>query len=340
VSKRRQRERPERHVAAVHDARRRLAAARAKLAEATTPDGPPTFVDPIYRWAERLLQQRLPSLLRYPHVLGAGLGTRVVNGIDTGEICVTVLVGRKLGDDSLKRRGDRRLPKELRAGRRRLPLDVVQGGGLKRTAFAGQSCSVTQGVTRSGTIGAPAVDTGNGAAVFLTAMHVTGLRELLPSSGVTLPVNVPSISEAGGAPVIGRVVHGTRVGIDAAKIVLNPPHSVIREIPRIGAIRGWRPMVFPGDKDIPVMMFGAASRQLHTGAIVSPVLFVPGWDLEIAITVRGFDTIEGDSGGALVDVNRFVLGFLVGTASDGVRVFTPAGLVLQRLGCDIPTGRI
>jgi hypothetical protein len=62
-----------------------------------------------------------------------------------------------------------------------------------------------------------------------------------------------------------------------------------------------------------------------------------GFGLDSAIVVRGMTTTDGDSGAALLDAQRFVLGFLVGTTSNGLQIFCPAGLVLMRLNCDIPT---
>ena len=336
MSKRRRAERPEKYVAAIHAARQALAHARIGLARTTTPDGATSFVAPEWQWAQQLIEERTAALLRYPNVVGLGLGSKVVAGVDTGEICLTIFVGRKLTAVTLKQQKRRRLPRSLRTGKRTLPVDVVQIGRLRRQAFAGQSCSVTSGVTRSGTIGAPAVSP-SGAQVFITAMHVAGISELSPTSGVTLRVNAPSLSISSGAPVIGQLIQGSRTGIDAAKILLTSPHKVLREIPQIGRIRGWRPLAFPGDRDIPVKMFGAGSQVPLSGFIVNPAAFVPGFNLDSAITVRGMNTLAGDSGAALIDKQFIVLGFLVGVAGDGLRIFCPVSLVLQRLGCDIPT---
>jgi hypothetical protein len=335
MAKRRRSERPEKYVKALHEARRQLAEARVGLARTTTPEGAISYVDSEWQWAQRLVDNRTSALLRNPNVVGLGLGSKIIDGRNTGEICLTIFVSRKLTEDSLQKRKGRRLPKSLREGKRRLPVDVVQIGTLKRQAFAGQSCSVSNGTLRTGTIGAPAV-TPAGEDVFITAMHVTGLSHL-PAGGATLEVNAPSTRDFPSAPVIGRVIEGTRKGIDAAKVLITAPHKVLREIPEVGRIRGWRPLAFPGDMDIPVMMFGATSQMKHTGFIVNPSSFVPGFGLDSAITVSGFDTVGGDSGAALVDRQLIVLGFLVGEASDGLRIFCPASLVLQRLGCDIPT---
>lgn len=69
----------------------------------------------------------------------------------------------------------------------------------------------------------------------------------------------------------------------------------------------------------------------------APLVEMPGFNLDAAIVVRGFSSTEGDSGAALVDPENLVLGFLVGRTTSGRRLFCPAGLVLTRLGCKIPT---
>lgn len=327
---------PSHYVARLHAARRQLAAARRGLARTTRPSGPVYYVEPKWQWAERLLKERLPEFLRNPQVVGAGLGTKTVKGQDTNVPCLTIFVRRKQQRGALKELGIAALPRFVKCGGRTLPTDIVAVGTLKRQTSAGQSCSTSQGVTRTGTIGAPAVDEATGAAVFITAMHVTGHSEI--SGGTpTVPVNAPSVRDVAGAPVIGRVLQGSRTGIDAAKVSIQTPHSVLREVPAFGTIRGWRPLTFPGDKGTSVSLFGATSGRLLRGVIVNPGAFMGGFGLETAITVSGLQTAAGDSGAALVDAQGFVLGFLVGAAADGLRVFCSASLVLERLGCDIPT---
>lgn len=325
------------YVAQLHAAKRQLAAARRGMARTTTPEGPAFYVDPKWRWAQRLVEARTPALLRYPGVVGVGLGTKVTGRKDTKLPCATIFVRRKQSPRVLKKERARVLPRTIRQGKRRLPTDIVAIGTLARQTSAGQSCSVTTGVTRTGTIGAPAVDTAAGGPVFITAMHVTGHSELPAGSGVVVPVNAPSLRDIPGAPVIGHVLEGSRTGIDAAKVLINPPHVVLPEVPMIGPIRGWRPLTFPGDKGAAVVLFGATSRAPQHGLIVNPSVFMDGFGLDVAITVSGLETRAGDSGAALLDREHLVLGFLVGVAAGGLRVFCPASLVLRRLGCDIPT---
>ena len=70
------------------------------------------------------------------------------------------------------------------------------------------------------------------------------------------------------------------------------------------------------------------------GVIEHPFVVLPEFGLDGAILVH-ISSRKGDSGAALVDQQNLVLGFLVG-ASGSLRVFCPAGMMLSRLGCDIP----
>jgi hypothetical protein len=325
------------HVAALHAAKRQLGQARQALARTTTPDGPHVFIEPASVWAQRLVDERAAGWMRIPGVVGVGLGSKITGGLHTSALCATVFVTRKLTPATLEARGRPKLPRWIRKGGRTLPIDVVQIGRFTRQAFTGESCSVSDTTTRTATIGAPAVEDGTGASVFITAMHVTGRQELDPAGGVALAVNAPSVFDAAGAPVVGRLTEGSRKGIDAAKVVLSAGQTVLRDVPTIGPIRGWRPLTFPGDQGAPVRMFGAATRVAQHGIIVHPTVFMPGIGLDSAIVVGGFQANAGDSGAALLDAECLVLGFLVGSAGDGQCIFCPASLVLSRLHCDIPT---
>jgi hypothetical protein len=141
-----------------------------------------------------------------------------------------------------------------------------------------------------------------------------------------------------GGGELGSLRAGTMSGIDAAKIALNTQQPALTVLPRIGTVQGWRPVAFPGDQGTTVRMFGAVS-QFQSGYIVNPIASIPAESLDAAILVN-ISSQGGDSGSALVDPEGILLGFLVGeggTALNNLRVFTPASLVMSRLGCDIPT---
>jgi hypothetical protein len=126
--------------------------------------------------------------------------------------------------------------------------------------------------------------------------------------------------------------------VDAAKISVLDAANALFAFPRIGPIRGWRPVVYPGDEGTFVRMYGATSKY-QTGHIVTTSTDMPGDDLAEAIVVS-IHSEEGDSGAAIVDRENLVLGFLVGrntSTADHLRIFCPASPVLDRLSCDIPT---
>jgi hypothetical protein len=73
------------------------------------------------------------------------------------------------------------------------------------------------------------------------------------------------------------------------------------------------------------------------GRIDNPSFDLPQFNLVDAIMVK-IDSVDGDSGAAIVDNQNHILGLLVGKLKgpDNRRVFSPIGPVLKRLGCDIP----
>lgn len=316
----------------VRAARKALSTARLELARATDPNDPPVIVDPTLGRRLTSIRARAEQFVGADGVVGYGIGFVRKRNVDTHSPCLTLYVTRKLPRAALARLGRRALPRSIQIASKRIRVDVVELGRLQRHAFVGQSLSTSvNGTTRFGTIGARAVQAAGGAPVLLTAMHVTGLR-MFPSGGATrVSVFVPG----GGQQPIGELVAGSMQGIDAAMISVAGLLS--EDVPLIGRIRGWRPILLPGDRGTRVRMFGAASQQLMDGVIEEPFVVMPAFNLDGAIVVRGFTSLEGDSGAALVDPENMVLGFLVGRTSSDRRLFCPAGMVLSRLGCDIPT---
>ena len=287
-------------------AKRMLAEARRKLARLSRPGGPAYLVEKQWQWAHELMESRCEKILSYPNVVGYGLGFRVRKGERTDTPCLTVYVRKK--KDEKRMRPEAKLPKSIRIGKRRLPVDVVEIGKLKRQLGPGDS--IGDPTAEKGTLGAFALDTsGRGDVVGLTAMHLTSLDEF--PDGVSDSPQFESPCPGDGC---GQLRAGSRTGIDAAVLELtDPPPDAITDLPFIGRVRGWRRVTFPGDKGSSVRLFGA-----------------------ILVDI---DTDDGDSGCALVDRENLVLGFLVGrgdSEQNNLAVFTPASLVLSRLHCDIP----
>jgi hypothetical protein len=281
-----------------------------------------------------LLKKRGAELLTSRNIIGHGISRRVRAGLPTDEQCLTVFVKRKLPLAELERHRETRLPTRLREGKRSIGVDVVELGRLERQGTGGDSIG-PDGKHSRGTLGSFAIDDVTSAVVALTAMHVTGQKRDIPRPGVArVGIRLPSLKDDPDAPLFGAAVRGTLHGIDACKIELEPSALLDDRIKGIGRVRGWRPILVPGDKGVPVRMFGAVSGLLG-GVIEHPMVSLPEFGLDGAILVD-IPTRKGDSGAALVDPDGFVLGFLVGKTAR-LRVFCPAGPVLQTLGCDIPT---
>ncbi len=320
-------------VANLTAAQKMLADARRTLARLTKPGHPTHLIDPVWAWAYDLLEARRDKLLAIPGVVGLGLGFRLRGGAPTGEPCLTVYVQRKRAPEELARAREPRIPRTVSFGKHRLPVDVLELGAIRRQANAGDSLGPLDGGDR-GTIGALAKDLDVGDTVVLTAMHVTPLQQF-PIGDIAAP---RFVSPMPGSVPLGSLRQGTMSGIDAAKLALDAQQPAVTVLPRIGRVRGWRPIAFPGDQGTTVRMFGAVS-QFQSGYIVNPIASIPAESLDAAILVN-IPSQGGDSGAALVDPQGFVLGFLVGeggTALNNLRVFTPASLVMSRLRCDIPT---
>lgn len=318
-------------------ARKALSRARRSLARLTDLNGPPHLIEKGWERAHELLEARREKLLAVPGVIGCGLGGRHRGGVHTGEPCITVYVRKKLSPDEMKAQGMPRLPRTVRIGSYRMPVDVIELGELERHLDAGAGVSPLPPVQPfQGTLGVFAKDLDHGDTVALTAMHVTGFQQF-PDPISPAPSFCSPALPAGGA-TFGRLRQGTMTGIDAAKLELDGPRSAASTLPVIGQIRGWRPATFPGDQGVEVRLFGAVSG-FQSGFIVSPAVALPSESLDSAI-LANINTAAGDSGCALVDADNLLLGFLVGQGTSelsNLRVFTPASLVLSRLRCDIPT---
>jgi len=183
-----------------------------------------------------------------------------------------------------------------------------------------------------GTIGTFA--TGKDARTYaITAMHVSEIDELTPDDP-SIPFYVPSRMDAPNASVFGQMTEGTSTGVDAGKIRLDKANQALYFINQIGPLKGWRPVVDPADRGIPVRLSGSTSG-LQAGTIVSPNVSMPALNLESAIVVQ-IQAAPGDSGAPLVDGSNLLLGTLVGGGEGtNINVFSPIGLVLNRLGCEI-----
>jgi hypothetical protein len=320
-----------RAVLRIDRAREALSSARGELTKAAEPGVYRVVSQPEWQRVWSALTTGAMRLRRRDGVIGTGIGYRRVAGEETRDPCVIVVVDRKLSGRALKHCGRRPVPKHLVSNDgTKVYVDVVAVHGFRRLAFIGSSIG-PQDILEEGTLGAVGRHLPTGQAVALTAMHVSRRGE---ADGVEFVT--PSRQDRSTSVPLGSLIEGTMLDVDAAAIALNPRTIVVPTIPGVGTIEGWRPVVFPGDRNTTVHFYGAVSG-LQSGAIVEPFVNLPGVNLEAAILADIFAQ-PGDSGAGLVDNSRHLLGLLVAELfwdDRLVRAFSPMGLVLQRLNCRI-----
>lgn len=321
-------------------AKRHLIAARERLEAKSAPSGPHVLIAPRLKWAHNVAAERWKHLQNIPGVVGYAVGTRQREGIEQGELALVVFVRKKRSQEYLRHHRIRALPKNVSKRGRVLAVDVQELGPihLQAAAVAGASLGRGPAPRTKGTLGAPAIDNVTMKVVAIASMHVFGPTDFAANGVPAIPVTVPSRFDNPNAGVFAAVVFGRRTVVDAAKLVLASGNTVEPFIPKIGPIRGWRPIHDPGDKNASVRLFGAATG-FQRGVIVEPRVNLKQSMYRDVILIGGMTTQDGDSGAALVDAQNHILGFLIGRAKgklEGLRVFCPAGLVLSLLGCDIP----
>lgn len=323
---------PSEAARAIRFAKELLGTARLRLAERTRTGSPAVLLGPEWRATERVLDDNRERLVAFEGVVGFGLGYRHRAGVREPERCVKVYVRRKRDPAEL---ADHEVipPLLVAEDGATAPTDVVSFGTLEPQLDAGSSLGPA-GTPLRGTVGCFARRRNTSDPVALTAMHVTGRQTGFPP-GAEMRFASPCEGEPGSAG-LGRLVRGRIDRVDAAAVAIEPPQLASGNIVGLGTIRGWRPVSLPGDFGTPVFLFGATSGLL-SGVIVEPVIHLPSLKLESAMLVD-IATEKGDSGAALVDNQNLVLGLLVGKsdAHGGLRVFTPIGLVLDLLDCEIP----
>ncbi len=325
---------PQRAANEIDRARSSLAVARRALADATTVDNTPDVIFAgQWKRVSAALEERASAIARIPGVVGYGMGHKVKDGTEVEEPSLVVFVRRKLSHETLAKRGQQRLPRFVRIGSHRIPVDVVAMGRPAPHGAVGSIGAVTP--LSAGTIGVLGRDVASGQPVLITAMHTTGASVCTnPQPVPAVSFTVPSRRDVAAAPVIGSLAAGTTYGVDAAKILVTNPGAVAPYLPPVRVL-GWRPP--SNDVGTTATMFGRTSG-LQSGVIKYVNVAIPELCLTRAYLVA-ISSDSGDSGAGLVDAASLLLGFLFGlapTAYGPYRIFSPASLVLPRLGCTVP----
>ncbi len=120
-----------------------------------------------------LKMQNMKSLKKKLNVNGIGIGHKIVKGKDTGELCLTVLVKKKLPSSELLK--EDLIPQWLN----NIPLDVLEVGEIHafkartdRWRPAPGGVSIGHYAITAGTLGAIVKDRTTGAALILSNNHV------------------------------------------------------------------------------------------------------------------------------------------------------------------------
>jgi len=321
---------------AVATAKRQLSAARDQLANAPVREMPPVIVDADWKDLEVAMESNRERLLSFRGVVGFGLAPRICGGLETDEPAVVVYVRRKQALTELD--PGLRLPKEIEGPRgQRVPLDVVEVGALKRQLLCGASIGHAAAALRKrwATVGLIARDDFTGQPVAITAMHLTGLKGDFPP-GTPVKFVTPDASRPGSRP-LGVLLKGTRRGVDAAKVSILDPSGVPSPpfVEGIGEVKGTRVLSHPGDRRMPVQLFGARSGY-REGIVDTPLTELPKFGLGKCILISTACK-EGDSGAAVLDMERRVIGTLVGAlrSRPHIHVVNPIGAVLNALNCSL-----
>jgi hypothetical protein len=300
-------------------------ASRLQLARKTLRHPVKPFLSSNWQPLSRALSEHLDDLAQRPGVLGVGLSHRYKAGVQQTEKTVTVFVEHKLAGEELGTR--LALPTTLATAHgTTVGIDVVELGKFERSTGGGSSIGQSDS---AGTLGVIAHDINTRRMVALTAQHVVGANA---HPGMKLYAPWPQTSNS---LLVGQFLRGTMHDTDAAAISIADPDMMIDYIPEIGRVNGWRPIV-SSDVRQPVWMYGATSG-FQMGQIHAIQAQFPRLDLADALVVR-IRARGGDSGAAILDRNNLVLGLLVGGDPESdLRIFTPIGLVLGRLHCQLTT---
>lgn len=336
-TQRRHRDRPPAQVARdIHALRRRLSELRLELASANRKTTASVIRHSSLRRQQELLQRRQKSLLRRRGVLGVALTEKVTKGQPTGVLGATVYVARKRPAGRLS--ASDRLPTHLRSRDVRLPIDVIEVGRFERLDYPGASIGPARIVGMFGSLGCFVTRQGIGGTAAITAMHISG-RDSIDAGSPPIPIFSPDPLHTAQPRLFGQLSLGHTSPVDAGRIDLPPGTPLNNVLPGGRAIRGWRPVLLPGDRDTPVYLFGATSGFLK-GLLVEP-------DVQFAVDIAPADVLftdiqvdHGDSGAVLVDEDGYAVGLLAGrlTGGPGYSVFSKFGPVLALLDCElVPT---
>jgi hypothetical protein len=285
------------------------------------------------RKRHELLRARRRVLAQKPGVVGFSLAERLRAGVPTGELVATVYVTQKRAPKELQPSG--MVPEEIRRKAVHLRTDVVEVGAFEQLNFPGASIGPDRTVGTFGSLGCFVLRP-TGVVAALSAMHVAG-RMAIDANSPPVPFFSPDPIHSVQPVPLGAMSLGVTSPVDAGRIDLPVDAELNNTLPGGNSIRGWRPVLLPGDRHTPVMLFGATSGFV-TGQIEQPDVQLVVQSAPTDALFAAIPTNPGDSGAVLLDEDGYALGLLAGRLTGGPRwsVFSKLGPVLNLLDCDLP----
>lgn len=275
-------------------------------------------------------EQTLPGVLQQWGAFGAYLGFKTVAGRRTRQLCLVVQTLSK--HDPRRSSGIKRIPARIRWRDGRiaysLPTDV-----LERTNVFERQVGAIFGP------GDLAAFSGNVATIGAAVSHRLRGRCLL-TAGHLLPPSVPAgtavQTRANGIALNTRLVgHARKGSVDYALLApvrAAPLDNLVEDALRIG------PVYTPTRRDVGRRVRVVRQDGRFHATVCRGVShhFVDSTGEFFANTIlTGPITVPGDSGGALVDEDNLLWGFLVGQSPGVHSAFAPASMVLHAAGVSL-----
>lgn len=267
----------------------------AQLAKESRPDSPAFLMSPEL---EQALAKHTPRIKATHGYVGHAIGRRRRDGQFVPELAVTVFVAKKLSKRTLATVAQHAAPAQLKIAKGSpIATDVVELKLIKKQASAYPGGYVGSEVEpTAGTLTCFAKK-GDGTLIALTAGHVAreqGSYDIPYSSG----------------HVIGTLDQTLQTSIDSASIIVTSDYT--QQLPDGTKMEGWR-IVSEHDLHPPIKvhLYGAQTGGWSGGELLYVAQRIDNWNLDDAL-IYSAASADGDSGGPIIDDQRYLIGQHVG----------------------------
>ncbi|KEI14465.1 hypothetical protein [Clostridium haemolyticum] len=275
------------------------------------------------------------------NVLGLGLGQKITNGFNTFKPCITVFVRRKL---SLNKISMKDLVPSLYKG---VPTDIIESGDITASSLKDKVRPVPCGYN----IGSPTSLGGTLGCLVADARfnYILSCNHILAKNGLE-PIGSPIIqpSKTFGGKVSNDTIANLSIFIrlrtdvdnrvDCAIAKISNSSYVTKNIALLNSpIKG----VTNGKIGMTVQKVGYRTEKTLGKITVLGSTFIMSIDEKPYRFVNQIWTTKmddkGDSGSVLLDMNKYAVGLLIGSSSQGT-LYNPIKKVLNSLNVEIITG--